>query len=86
MTKELAALRHPGMATADTVVGSLGFLMSLLAAGLWLCASLIKVPDNIDTFIGVLQRIGRLNAYGAGAACAASLCAAYTFARSVGWF
>jgi hypothetical protein len=26
---------------------------------------LYKVPDNIDTFISVLQRISRLNAWGA---------------------
>jgi hypothetical protein len=42
-------------------------------------ASLIEVPDNIDTIVGELQRIGRLNAWAAVAALVAALCAAYGF-------
>lgn len=51
----------------------------------WLWASLIKVSTNIDTFIGVLQQIGRVNALGAASACGAAMCGVYTFARSIGF-
>lgn len=60
-------------------ISILGLFASLSAAVCWLRASLIEVPDNIDTFIGELQRIGRWNAWGATAACVAALCAAYLF-------
>jgi hypothetical protein len=61
----------------------LGVLTTLAAGIFWLVASLIEVPDNQDTFIAALQRIGRINAYGAWCACVAALCAAYTFARTI---
>jgi hypothetical protein len=67
----------------DIVVGALGAITSFGAAAFWLCASLIKVPDNLDTFIGGLQRMGRLNTYGAGCACVAALSATYAFVRSI---
>src|SRR3546814_18396674 len=51
-------------------------VLAVLAAGFWLWASLITVPDNVDTFISVLQRIGKLNAYGA-------LSASFAAARGV---
>lgn len=50
---------------------------------LWMYSSLITVPDNIDTFVGELQRISRWNAYGAWAAIVGALCAAYLFARNL---
>ena len=53
--------------TINAVVASLGAGASILAAALWLWASLVLVPDNIDTFISALQRASRLNAYGASA-------------------
>jgi hypothetical protein len=68
----------------DITIGGIGALTSFAAGVFWLWASVIVVPANIDTFIGVLQRIGRINAYGAWCACAAALCAAYVFLRSVG--
>ena len=67
----------------DTVVSGLGVVASVLAASLWLWASLVPVPDNIDTFIGALQRASRLNAFGAGAAAVAAICAALLFARQI---
>jgi hypothetical protein len=73
------------MTGADYIVGIMGGLSSFAAAGLWLYASILKVPDNIDTFIGELQRISRWNAYAAMAACTAACCAAYGFARQVHW-
>lgn len=67
----------------DRAIALLGVIFSLLAAGLWLWASLIKVPDNIDTIVGKLQRMGRVNAGAAGAAVIAATCAAYGFWRSM---
>jgi hypothetical protein len=72
------------MNTVD-YIGIVGGLSSLTAAGLWLYASILKVPDNIDTFIGELQRISRWNSYAAMAACIAASCVAYGFARQVNW-
>ncbi len=69
--------------TINTVVAGVGAAASLLAAGLWLWASLVSVPDNIDTFIEALQRASRFNAYGAGAAAVAALCATFLFARQI---
>jgi hypothetical protein len=57
----------------NVVIGALGAVMALLAAALWFWASLVEVPDNIDAFICVLQRIGRLNSYAALAAAVAAL-------------
>ncbi|RXG85768.1 hypothetical protein EAS61_35165 [Bradyrhizobium zhanjiangense] len=50
------------------IAAFLGVAVSLLAAGLWLWASRINILDNIDTMIGELQRIGRVNAWAAAAA------------------
>jgi len=55
------------------VVSGIGATAAAFAAGFWLWASLIPVPDNIDTFIGELQRISRINAYGAMSACVAAI-------------
>jgi hypothetical protein len=53
---------------------------SLGAAGFWLWASVIPMPDNLDTSMGVLRRISLINAIAAFCAAAAALCAAYSFA------
>ena len=70
--------------TTDVVITGLGALFVLLASLFWLWASLVRVPDNIDTFIGVLQRVSRLNACAAFAAFLAALCAAFLFASQMG--
>ena len=62
-----------------TIATPIGIAASLIAAVLWLWASLLKVPDNIDTFIPALQRISRLNAWAAFAASIAAACAAITW-------
>lgn len=67
----------------EKIAAFLGVAASLLAAGLWLWGSLIDVPDNIDTIVGELQRIGRVNAWAAAAAVIAALCAAYAFWRQI---
>ena len=45
--------------TINAIVSGLGVVATLLAASLWLRASLVPLPDNIDTFIGALQRASR---------------------------
>ena len=69
--------------TINAVVAGLGAVAGVMAAALWLWASLVPVPDNIDTIVGALQRASRLNAYGAGAAAVAAVCAAILFARQI---
>ncbi len=41
----------------------------------------VYVPDNLDTIIDELKRIGRWNAAAASAASLAALCATYVFSR-----
>jgi hypothetical protein len=71
------------MSAVDKFVTSIGLVASLAAAGFWLWASLIDVPNNIDTIVGELQRIGRVNAWAASAALIAAVCAAYAFGREL---
>ena len=56
-------------------------LFAIVAAVFWLWGALITVPDNIDTFISVLQKIGRLNAVAATSAALGAICGAYLFWR-----
>jgi hypothetical protein len=46
------------MSLVEKIVTSVGLLASLAAAGFWLWAYLIEVPDNIDTIVGGLQGRG----------------------------
>jgi hypothetical protein len=71
-----------GMNTADKWVTAVGAASSIGAAGFWLWASLIPVPDNQDTFISVLQKTSGINAIAAMCAAVASICAAYGFIKS----
>jgi hypothetical protein len=71
------------MSPIDKIVTAVGMVTSLAAAGFWLWGSAIEIPDNIDTIVGELQRIGRLNAWAALAALIAALCAAYAFWRQL---
>jgi len=68
--------------TVNTIVSGIGAAFAMAAAVLWLRASLLPVPDNIDTIVDELQRISRWNAWGAGAAVVAALCASVLFARN----
>jgi hypothetical protein len=72
------------MSPVDKFVTVIGLLATLAAAILWLWGSLMDVPDNIDTIVGELQRIGRANAWAATAALVAALCAAYGFWQKLG--
>jgi hypothetical protein len=69
--------------SADNIIGGIGALTFVAAATLWLWASLIKVPDNIDVFVSELQRISRVNAWAAFATTIGSLCAAIIFVRQL---
>jgi hypothetical protein len=71
------------MNLVDKIVPSVGLLASLTTAVFWLWGSLIEVPDNIDTIVGELQWIGRVNAWAAMAALVAAVCAAYGFWRQL---
>lgn len=67
----------------DLAVGAIGVIASALAAYWWLRVAMVEVPDDIDTFIGELQRAAHLNADGAKAACVAAMCAVYAFIRQM---
>ena len=69
--------------TINTAVSGLGVVAGVVAAYWWLRASLVDMPDNIDTFIAALQLASRFNAYGATAAVVGALCAAFLFARQI---
>jgi hypothetical protein len=71
------------MIIADKIVGIVGIVASLVAAIILLRASFIEVPDNIDTFIGELQRIGLWSSAGCFAAFMAAVCGAYVFCRAL---
>ena len=46
--------------TLLTIVGGVGVIASIFAATFWFWASVLKVPDNIDTFIPALQEISQV--------------------------
>jgi hypothetical protein len=58
-----------------------GTLAGVISAVYWLRAALVPVRDNVDVIVDDLQRIGELNAIGAGAACIAAVCGSFLFAR-----
>ena len=64
-----------------TTIAGIGTVAALVAALFWFWSSMITVPDNINTFIGKLQKISRLSAYAAMAAGVAAICGAIVF-----WF
>jgi hypothetical protein len=72
-----------GMTTIDKVIGAIDALSSILAAAFWLRSAVIDVPDNIDTIVRELQRIGWWNSAAAQAAVVASLCAAWLFVKQL---
>jgi len=71
------------MSTAEKLVAGVGAVSSIGAAGFWLWASLIRVPNNQDAFIAALQRASCLNAIAAACAAAASICVACGFIISI---
>jgi hypothetical protein len=63
------------------IAGIGGVLSSFAAAFLWWYASVLEVPDNIDTFIEALQEISRWNSRAAIASGIAAVCLAFTFTK-----
>jgi hypothetical protein len=73
------------MARLDHIIGIVGVLSSLAAAGLWLYASRMRVMLSVDSLETDLREMSRWNAYAAIATFVAALCAAYVFARQIHW-
>jgi hypothetical protein len=69
--------------TALTIVGGMGVIAAAFAAFFWFWASVIEVPDDIETFIAALQQVSRVNAWGVTAAGVAAVCAAITWAAAL---
>ena len=62
-----------------TIISGFGAVAALFAAGCWFRASILEVPDNIDTFIGELKRISRIKASGRLSATVSAICGATIF-------
>jgi hypothetical protein len=54
------------------IVRILTAVAATVAAVLWFVSAHIKVPNNIDTIVGELQRIGYWNSWAASASCVAA--------------
>ena len=59
--------------TLHTVARVVLALMALIAAILWFISARIEVPDNIDTIVRGLQRIGFWNGWASVFSCIAAL-------------
>jgi hypothetical protein len=71
------------MSPLDKIIGIVGTLSSISAAAFWLRSATLEVPDNIDTIVRELQRIGWWNSAAAQATVVASLCAAWLFVKQL---
>ena len=55
------------------VINLIGAVSALVAAGLWFRATTVSMPDRLDAIAVELQRVGRWNAWAAGANCISAL-------------
>ena len=55
------------------VLNLIGAASALVAAGLWFRSTTVSMPDRLDDIAAELQRIGRWNAWAAGATCISAL-------------
>jgi len=55
------------------VLNLIGALSALVAAGLWFRSTTVSMPDRLDAIAVELQRVGRWNAWAAGATCISAL-------------
>ncbi len=55
------------------VINLIGALAALLAAVLWFRSTTVSMPDRLDDIARELQRVGRWNAWAAGATCISAL-------------
>jgi len=59
--------------TAHYLFNVIGAVAALIAAVCWFYSARIEMPDNIDTFIGELRRIGYWNGWAASASYIAAI-------------
>ena len=55
------------------VIDLIGAISALVAAGLWFRSTAVSMPDRLDEIAWELQRVGRWNAWAAGATCISAL-------------
>ena len=52
---------------ARLVLNLIGAISALIAAGFWFRSTMVSMPDRLDAIAVELQRVGRWNAWAAGA-------------------
>lgn len=55
------------------VINLIGAGSAVVAAGLWFRSTTVSMPDRLDAIAVELQRVGRWNAWAAGATCISAL-------------
>jgi hypothetical protein len=55
------------------IINLIGAVSALIAAGLWFRSTTVSMPDRLDAIAEELQRVGRWNAWAAGATCISAL-------------
>ncbi|HEX6962821.1 MAG TPA: hypothetical protein VF175_13200 [Lacipirellula sp.] len=65
--------------TTKNVIAGIGVIASAVAAILWLRASAVDVPDNIDTIVAALHLASELNTWAAAPQCFAAACLGLQF-------
>jgi hypothetical protein len=66
------------------IINLIGAVSALIAAGLWFRSTRVSMPDRLDDIAEELQRVGRWNAWAAGATCISALsqCLHFLFASA----
>ncbi len=66
------------------VINLIGAVSALVAAALWFRSMTVSMPDRLDDIARELQRVGRWNAWAAGATCISALaqCLHFLFASA----
>ncbi len=66
------------------VINLIGAVSALVAAALWFRSTTVSMPDRLDDIARELQRVGRWNAWAAGATCISALaqCLHFLFAAA----
>jgi hypothetical protein len=69
-------------AVVRLVINLIGAVSALVAAGMWFRSTTVSMPDRLDAIAAELQRVGRWNAWAAGATCISALsqCLHFLFA------
>jgi hypothetical protein len=66
------------------VINLIGAVSAVVAAGFWFRSTTVSMPDRLDDIAVELQRVGRWNAWAAGATCISALsqCLHFLFASA----